>query len=99
MQKMTPPGEDHRESVSICSLDDLIVAHGTAGLYDGLYAGFGQGLHAVGEGEEGVARGGGSLGPFAGLLHGYLRGVDPSHLACSYADRGHVFGEDYGVAL
>src|SRR5215210_2737381 len=98
MQKMTPPGEDHREPVAVRRLDYLIVADRTTGLYDGLYAGFGQRLHAVGEGEEGVARSGGPLCLLAGLLHGYCRGVDPAHLARSDADRGLVSGEDYGVA-
>ncbi len=72
MQEMTPPGKDHRELMAVGRLDNLIVAYGAAGLYDGLYAGFGQGLHAVGEGEEGVARGGGSPCSFAGFPHGYL---------------------------
>src|SRR5829696_2253085 len=96
---MGSSGEDHREPVAVRRLDDFIVAYGAAWLYDGLYASFGQGLHAVGEREESVARGGRSLCPFAGLLHGYPRGVDPAHLARSYADRGPVSGEDYGVAL
>src|SRR5215210_5215655 len=99
MQEMASSGEDHREPVAVRRLDNLIVAYGAAWLYDGLYASFGQGLHAVGEREESVARGGGSLCSFAGLPHGYSRGVDPAHLARSYTDRGPVLGEDYGVAL
>src|SRR5215212_4150782 len=99
MQEMASPGKYHCDPVAVRSFDDLIVAYGAAGLYDGLYAGFGQGFHAVGEGEEGIACGGGSLCPFAGLLHGYPRGIDPAHLARSYSDRGPISGEDYGVAL
>src|SRR5829696_1158762 len=99
VKEMAAPGKDHRKSLAVRRLDDLIVAHGAAGLYDGLYAGFGQGLHAVGEREEGVARGSGSLCSFVGFPHGYARGVDPAHLARSYTDRGPVLGEDYGVAL
>src|SRR5688500_19915769 len=99
MQEVASPGKDHREPVTVRRLDDLIVAYGATRLDDSLYAGIGQRLHAVGERKEGVARGGGSLCPLAGLLHGYPRGVDPAHLACSYADRGRVSGEDYGVAL
>src|SRR5919107_4129300 len=99
MQEMAPPGKDHREPVTVGRLDDLIVTYGATGLYDGLYAGFGEGLYTVGEGEEGVARGGGSLCSFAGFLYGYRRGIDPTHLARSYANRGPVFGEDDGVAL
>src|SRR5829696_1689932 len=99
MQEMAAPGKDHRKPSVVRRLDDLIVAYGAAGLYDGPYACFGQGLHAVGEGEESVACGGGPSGPFAGLLYGYLRRVDPAHLPRSYADRGRVLGEDYSVAL
>src|ERR671911_1150794 len=99
MQEMASPGKDHRKPVAVRRFDDHFVAHGAAGLYDGLYASFGQRLYSVGEGEESVTRCGGSLSPFAGLLHGYIRGVDPAHLARSYADRGPVSGEDYCVAL
>src|ERR687898_802748 len=99
MQEMTPPGKDHRKPSAVRRLDDLIVAYGAAGLYDGLYAGFCEGLHTVREGKEGVARGDGSLCSFTGLLHGYIRGVDPAHLACSDTDCGPVPGQDYGVAL
>jgi hypothetical protein len=42
MQEMAAPGKDHRKPLAIRRLDDLIVAYGAAGLYDGLYAGFGQ---------------------------------------------------------
>src|ERR687893_536569 len=99
VKEVAPSGKDHRQSVAVRSFDDLFVAHGAARLYDGLDTGVGQGLHAVGEGEEGVARGGGSFCSFAGLLHGYLRGIDPTHLTCSYTDRGPVSGENYCVAL
>src|SRR5215211_7994156 len=99
MQEMAPPGEDHRKAITVRGLHYLIVAYGAAGLYDGLYSGCSQGLHAVGEREEGVARGDGSTCPFSGFLHGYPRGVDPAHLARSYADRGPLLGQDYGVAL
>src|SRR5215211_9054584 len=99
MQKVAPPGKYHRNAITVRRLHDFVVAYGAAGLYDGLYSGSGQGLYAVGEGEEGVASGDGSTCPFSGFLHGYRRGVDPAHLACSYSDRGPVSGEDYGVAL
>src|SRR5215210_2764918 len=99
VKEMAAPGKDHRKPLAVRRLDDLIVAYGATRLYDSLYAGFGQGLHAVSEREEGVARGGGSLCSFAGLPHGYPRGVDSAHLARSDTDRGPVLGEDYGVAL
>ena len=72
MKEMTPPGKDHREPVAIGSLDDLVVAYGAAGLDDGRYAGLCQSLHAIGEGEEGVACGDGTMRLFAGLLYRYL---------------------------
>src|SRR5215213_9547589 len=84
---MTPSGKDHREPVTVRSFDNFVVAYGAAW------------LNAGREGEEGVARGGGALCSFAGFLYGYLRRVDPAHLAGSYADRGSFSGQDYGVAL
>ena len=59
--------------MTVGRLDDVIVAYGATGLYDGLYASFGQRLYSVGEREESVTRCGGSLSLFAGLLHGYIR--------------------------
>ena len=99
MQEMTPSGEDHRKPLAVRGFDDLVVAHGAAGLDDGGYAGFGQRLHAVGEGEEGVAGGDGPSRPLGGLLYRYLGGVDPAHLASPDTHRGPFPGEDYGVAL
>src|SRR5215212_10418952 len=96
---MTPSGKDHREPVTVRSFDNFVVAYGAAWLNDGRDPGFGERFYAVGEGEEGVARGGGALCPFAGFLYGYLRRVDPAHLARSYADRGPFSSQDYGVAL
>ena len=89
---MAPSGKDHREPVTVRSFDNFVVAYGATWLYDGSYAGFGELFYAVGEGEKGVARGGGALCSYAGFLYGYLRGVDPAHLAGSYADRGSFSG-------
>ena len=60
--------------------------------------GFGQGLHAVGEGEEGVARGGGSpcLSPafFTAISEESTRLIWPAPTPTVARP-----GEDYGVAL
>src|SRR5215218_3939856 len=96
---MSPTSKDHRKPLPVRGLDNLVVAYGAAWLYDGCYASFGEGFYAVGEGEKGVARGGGALCSFAGFLYGYLRRVDPAHLACSHTYRGPFSGKDYGVAL
>src|ERR671919_2378353 len=65
VKEMAAPGKDHRKPLVVRRLDDLIVAYGAARLYDSFYAGIGQGLHAVGEREEGIARSGGSPCSFA----------------------------------
>src|ERR671916_2827752 len=56
VQEVASPGEDHRRPALVRSPYDLLIPFGAARLYDGRDAGFGKRLHAVGEGEEGVAR-------------------------------------------
>src|SRR5687768_245372 len=96
---MSVSGEDHREAVAVGGLYDFVVADGASGLDDRAYSGVGQSLHTVGEREEGIAGSDGPVRLLAGLLYGYLRGVDPAHPARSDPDRGPVPGQDYRVTL
>src|SRR4051812_39358406 len=56
VQEVALVREDHRHSVSVSGLDDLLIANASAGLYDGGHSGLGSALDAVREGEEGVRR-------------------------------------------
>ena len=52
--EVTMPGHDHGEACLVGSLDDLVIAHGSARLDDGRRASFRCGEQPVREGEEGV---------------------------------------------
>ena len=56
MAEVAHAGEHHGEAVVVGGGDDLVVAHGAAGLDHGGGAGLGGRQQAVGEGEEGVGR-------------------------------------------
>src|SRR4051794_39420319 len=77
VQEVPLPGEEHRHAELVSLGDALVVAHRTARLHDDGHTGRGGRLDAVGEGVEGVARAGTTLGPAGGLLGGDLAGLDP----------------------
>lgn len=54
MAEMTHTGEHHGNIVLIGSGNDFLVAHGTAGLYDGGDACFIRSIDAIAEREEGI---------------------------------------------
>ena len=56
MPEMPHGGENHRDAMFISSLDNLFIADAAAGLNDGGYTGFGCGINAVTEREEGIGR-------------------------------------------
>src|SRR4029453_6695871 len=88
----TPSGEGEKAAPPAA-------AAAAAGLGDGPAAGRGQGLDAVGEGEEGVAAGGGAPGAVAGLGDGDPDRVDPALLAGADPDHAAVAGQDDRVRL
>ena len=55
MTEVSNPGEHHRQAMLVSRRDDFVVAHRAARLDHRLDAGFGRGIDAVAEREEGVA--------------------------------------------
>src|SRR3712207_9203962 len=98
VQEVAPSRKDHRHPERVRGFDDLLVAFGAAGLYDGLDASFCQRLHTVGEGEERVASRYRAPRPLASLLDSELGGVHPATLAAPDTDRGPLPGEHDRVA-
>ena len=55
MPEVAHTGKYHGDIVFVCRFDDFAVAHGTTRLDDGTYSRFSSSIHAVAEGEKGVA--------------------------------------------
>ena len=98
MLKLPFSGEDHGDPVLVRRGDDLIVPQRSAGLDDRGDSGRGDGVEAVTEREEGVARRR-SPGPPRRPLDGDLPGCDPVLLAPADADRHAPGGQHDGVGL
>ena len=96
---MALAGEDHGGSEAIAGGDDLVVADRASGLEDGPDAGLDGGLHAVGEGEEGVGGQDGACDVVARLVDGHAHGVHAAHLARADPQDPVSAGQDDGVRL
>ena len=79
-------GEDHGEVEAVGGGDDLVVAHGAAGLDDCRGAGLGDDFEAVGEGERSVGGGYRAGEGEDGFECSETGGVDAGHLAGADAD-------------
>src|SRR5258708_37856935 len=81
VQEMAHAGEDHGEAEAVGGGDDIIVAHGAAGLNYCGGAGFRGFFPAVREREEGVGGYDGALQRRLCFHHGACCGGDTTHLA------------------
>lgn len=96
---MTLASEDHDEAKPVGSLDDGVVANGTAGLNDGGDAVGGSGFDAIGEGEEGVRGAEGTVGFGAGVGGCVAHRVEAIGLSTSDTDGRSALRKDDGVGF
>src|SRR5947209_16621518 len=87
VEEVPGAGEVERGAGGAARLDRLVVADRSAGLDDGANARLEQHLRAVGEREEGVARGDRPLRPVTGTAHGKAGRVDAVDLTHADAYR------------
>src|SRR5580698_4964153 len=99
VEEVAHAGEDHGEVEAVGGGDDVVVAHGAAGLNHGGGAGFGGFFDAVGEWEKGVGGDDAAGERRLRFHHGDFYGINAAHLAGSDAEGGAVFGEDDGVGF